>query len=1253
MQFPERSNPLFKSFWQGGYEGADHINGSGIPLDMNESNEHVRYCDADYLRLRSFGIRTVRESIGWRLSHLGSSFDFSHLDARIDAARRRGVQILWTFCHYGWPPGIDVLSEDFVGRFTEFCAAAAAYLADEEPSPIYTPINEISFLSFAIAETGLIYPHCGELREQGFEIKKNLVRAAIAGCDAIRSITPGAKMLHADPLIHIEPADSSAELAIQAALIKTFQFQALDMLCGHLEPQLGGAPRYLDIVGVNHYHSSQWEHPTQGRLHWHLRDSRRQPLHRLLLESYERYRRPLLIAETSHVGSGRGEWINEISEEVHHAWRIGLPIAGICLYPILDRPDWEDPNHWHRSGLWDVADADRPLQRRLAVTYARELSAAQIRLRAAHSAHLPPNTKEFAMPAIIVFSHLRWDFVFQRPQQLMVRLAQHFRIYFVEEPVFTEGHAYSVHYSPHPGICVIKPHTSSRSPGFHDDQISHLQPLLTEFFAEVDTAECLLWLYTPMALPLVTEFFYKTLIYDCMDELRAFKNAPAQLEQRENALLEMADVVFTGGPSLYESRRHLHDNVHCFPSSVDADHFAQAQNPDLDHPEQKDIPHPRLGFFGVIDERFDIPLLTEMADSHPHWQLCVVGPVVKVDPAQLPQRANIHYFGQRSYAELPAFVAGWDVCLLPFARNDSTRFISPTKTLEYMAAAKPVVAIALTDVVELYGHTIYAADGNAQFIAACETALNLSPASLEGLREGMRKTVTKTSWDLTVEQMLPLLQPTVNRSDSYSRALLQHNNLDGEFDHLVLGGGPTGLSAAYHLGASTLLLERYDQVGGNCRSIVDGGYTFDYAGHIMFSNDEYVQQLYQTLLGDNMHWQNREAWIYSKDVYTRYPFQGALYGLPPNVLTDCLVGAIEARFGSLSAAPKAGGAPTEKSGPIAPSRPQAEAENFEEFIFRSWGAGVAEHFAIPYNRKLWTVPLKSVETSWMAGRVPLPNLQEMIAGALEPVPKPVGPNARFGYPLRGGFEALMTAFLPHLKGKVELNSEITRVTPSRCEVETAGGRTYGYRSIISTLALPDLIRLIGDEAPVAVQEAAKGLQHVSVRCVNLGIAREHITDKHWIYYPEDTTLFHRIFVQGNASPHCNPPGGFGLTCEITYSDFKPLPCSGQALIRRCIDDCIAVGIIRADDVVAVANEVDIPYAYVIYDHQRSANVELIKRWLAEHDIIAAGRYAEWEYYNSDHAFLAGRRAAAAAEDILTIASGAIAASGSEVVARLN
>ncbi len=866
------------------------------------------------------------------------------------------------------------------------------------------------------------------------------------------------------------------------------------------------------------------------------------------------------------------------------------------------------------------------------------------------------------MTCIIVFSHLRWNFVYQRPQHLLSRLAKHHRIIFLEEPVPSAESDRLEHLHPMPGVEVLRPHLTGAATGFHDDQLPMMGSQLADFMREQGIDDYYIWFYTPMALPLAKDLQARAVIYDCMDELSAFKSAPRQLIQRENALYQLADLVLTGGPSLYQSKRDRHPNVHCFASSVDAAHFARpeqaGQEGGQDHPAQAALRHPRLGYYGVIDERIDLDLLAALADSHPDWDIVMVGPVAKIAAEDLPQRSNLHWLGQRSYEELPHFVAGWDLCLLPFALSEATRFISPTKTLEYMAAGKPAVSTRIRDVAEPYGHIVKIADSPLAFIDACEALLLESEAERARRAEQMQEVVAGTSWDATAQAIGSLIQGLPNRvsqreftvNTAANAAFAPHLSETASaklragavrvhapyaasavpsYATVVLGAGPTGLAAAYHLGEGSLLLEKGATVGGWCRSVEDKGFTFDYAGHIMFSNDPYVLDLYEKLLGKNMHWQNREAWIYSKAVYTRYPFQGALHGLPPEVLKECLVGAIEARFGPLKK-DGAGATASPVAGVIA--KPAQPPRNFEEFIYKVWGAGVAKHFAVPYNQKLWAVPLSEMETSWLGGRVPLPDLEEMIDGALRPVTKPMGPNARFGYPLKGGFQALMNGFLPMLKGEVQMNAEIVAVSPSRRTVTLADGRSYRYDTLISTLALPKLVEAMGDEAPAQVQAAARALRHVSVRCVNLGIGRENLTEKHWIYYPEDT-VFHRIFVQGNASPHCNPPGGFGLTCEITYSSYKPLPCDGQELIDLCVRDCIRVGMFTEDDAVIAANQVDMPYAYVVYDHDRAQHVQTIRRWVAQANILLAGRYSEWEYYNSDHAFVAGKKAAGQAQEI--------------------
>jgi len=898
----------------------------------------------------------------------------------------------------------------------------------------------------------------------------------------------------------------------------------------------------------------------------------------------------------------------------------------------------------HRASLYLIAVADRSL-------HSHQKAAAKIVSTATAC------RGSCAMNSMIVFSHLRWDFVYQRPQHLMTRLAAHYRVLFVEEPVHEPGASAPrwqfVRASE--GLIVCRPHTPVAVAGFHDDQLSSMQTLMEALVAEFQVQRPIVWFYTPMALPLLAGLDAALVIYDCMDELAAFKNAPRQLVQREHALLKAADLVFTGGASLFEAKRGRHHAVHCFPSSVDREHFASAADPAIEWEAQRPLARPRLGFFGVLDERLDVVLLDRLASERPQWQIVMVGPVVKIDPSDLPRRPNLHYFGQQPYDALPRFLAGWDVCLLPFALNEATRFISPTKTLEYMAAGKPIVSTPVVDVASAHGGVVRVAQGE-EFIAQCEQALNESAADRASRSVLMREALARTSWDRTVEEMLGhieaardgahrVAQPPPSLPDPPPASLTRAPRV------AIIGAGPTGLSAAYHLGEDALLLEQHDTVGGWCRSIEDRGFTFDYAGHIMFSTDPYVHELYQLLLGDNVHWQNREAWIYSKQVYTRYPFQGALHGLPADVVAECIVGAVEARVGPLAeldaGRTRAGAmnSPSackseaildccaaglaESTAPLsAPLRKRDEAaQNFEEFIYKVWGRGIARHFAVPYNRKLWAVPLASMETSWLGGRVPLPDLQEMIAGALRPVAKPMGPNARFGYPLRGGFQALMDGFLGYLRGPLKLGARVSRVIPSRHKLILQDGTVHSYEQLISTMPLPLLVKAAGEEAPAAVKAAAGRLKHVSVRCVNLGVGRANLTDKHWIYYPEQAPVFHRIFVQGNASPHCNAPAGTALTCEITYSPEKPLPCEGQGLIERCIADCLQVGIIDAADPILASNQVDMPHAYVVYDHGRADNVACIRAWAQAQDIILAGRYGEWEYYNSDHAFIAGRRAA--------------------------
>ncbi|QDZ27038.1 FAD-dependent oxidoreductase [Noviherbaspirillum sp. UKPF54] len=728
--------------------------------------------------------------------------------------------------------------------------------------------------------------------------------------------------------------------------------------------------------------------------------------------------------------------------------------------------------------------------------------------------------------AIIVFSHVRWDFVYCRPQQLMARLAAHQPVVFVEEPQYREGEAALETYSPLPGVLVCQPLTPVGQPGFHDDQLPYLRPLLRQALRGLD--DHIAWFYTPMALPLLQELQPKLVVYDCMEEAAAFRHAPRQWRQRENALLKAADLVLAGGRDLYRARRRRHPNVHYLPGGVDAAHFETALERANSHPAHREIPGPRLGYYGVLDERLDVALLGQLADAHPRWQIVLVGPVRGIDPQALPQRANVHYLGLQPYHALPHFLAGWDVCLLPFALNGATRASCPLKLLEYMAAELPVVSTPLPEVTRSYRDVVAVAGDAQAFVAACEEALLAPPQAHAARAERMRAALAPMAWDARVDKVRKLLDSAPRRRAQPEAAAgvvpdgmpsinrLPRSEAPRYVATAIIGAGPTGLSAAYHLGHDAVLFEKQPMVGGRCRSVREKGFTFDHAGHVMLSDDPYVLALYRILLGSNLHWQDSEDWVVRKNA-----------GLAPAA------------------------------------------------AMRGIGRGGA---------------------------------------------------ARFAYPLRGGIQALMSGFVPHIKGTIELNAHVVRISPRQRTFVLAGGRRFQYRNLISTMPLPELVRALGDEAPDEIRRAAAGLRYLSQRCVSLGVARERITDKHWIHMPEGA-IFHRIFAQGNASPECNPPGGFGLTCEIGYSPQDKPPLSGQALAERCRRDCIDIGLLRRDDCVLAVHEIDMPYAHVVYDRVREKNVQIIKDWLDRHGIVVAGRHAEWEPDSADHAFIAGKKAA--------------------------
>ena len=363
-----------------------------------------------------------------------------------------------------------------------------------------------------------------------------------------------------------------------------------------------------------------------------------------------------------------------------------------------------------------------------------------------------------AVPSLVCFSHLRWDFVYQRPQHLLSRCALQCQVLFIEEPIYESvAHATWKLAKRDNGVVVATPCLPRGTSG--QDAVALQRTLVDSLLQERSITRFAAWYYTPMALAFSRHLRSEITVYDCMDELSAFHGAPPELTLLEQELFAKADIVFTGGASLYEAKRQQHSNVHLFPSSIDARHFAKARTQLAGHDpaDQSHIPHPRIGFFGVLDERLDRELIAKVAELRPEWQLVLIGPVVKIREEDLPRAANMHYLGKKSYAELPSYIAGWDLAMIPFARNESTRFISPTKTPEYLAAGKPVVSTPIRDVVRSYGSSglIQVAEDAQQFAKAMDAAM---AQRTESWLHSVDALLEQNSWDKTWSRMWSVME---------------------------------------------------------------------------------------------------------------------------------------------------------------------------------------------------------------------------------------------------------------------------------------------------------------------------------------------------------------------------------------------------------------------------------------------------------------------------------------------------------------
>ena len=561
---------------------------------------------------------------------------------------------------------------------------------------------------------------------------------------------------------------------------------------------------------------------------------------------------------------------------------------------------------------------------------------------------------------LVCFSHLRWDFVFQRPQHLMSRFAQLYRVIYWEEPVVAameEPPRLDTRTCPQSGVLVATPVVPDSLTGEAREAV--LKDLLDGLLAGTG-GPLVRWYYTPMMLAFSRRLAAACTVYDCMDELANFKFAPPELTQLESELFRIADVVFTGGHSLFEAKRHRHANIHPFPSSVDREHFGVARAGGADPEDQAALPRPRLGFYGVVDERMDLELLGALADARPDWSIVIVGPVVKIDPADLPRRPNIHYLGPKTYGELPRYLGGWDVALMPFAINESTRFISPTKTPEYLAGGRPVVSTPIVDVVRHYGELegVKIAADAADFIAGCDAALTLSRHRGAWL-QAVDDALGALSWDETFRQMDSLIARATAASmpeaivTALPAPVVRPASRSRPFDYLVVGAGFAGSvlaeRLASQLGKRVLLVDRRRHIGGNAfdETNADGVLMHRYGPHIFHTNSAEIA----AYLSNFTRWRPYEHRVLAQ-------VRGQLVPMPINRTT------LNQLYGlSLSTDEQAEAFLESRAEPVARIRTS------EDVVVSKVGRELYETFFRGYTRKQWGMDPSELDKS-VTARVP-------------------------------------------------------------------------------------------------------------------------------------------------------------------------------------------------------------------------------------------------------------------------------------------
>ncbi len=419
---------------------------------------------------------------------------------------------------------------------------------------------------------------------------------------------------------------------------------------------------------------------------------------------------------------------------------------------------------------------------------------------------------------------------------------------------------------------------------------------------------------------------------------------------------------------------------------------------------------------------------------------------------------------------------------------------------------------------------------------------------------------------------------------------------------IIIGAGLTGLSTAYHLNSDYIIYEKENEIGGLCRSYEIDGFIFDYTGHLLHCNTDYIRNLIQTLLPNELNELQRNAYIYSQNVYTDYPFQANLYGLPAEIIKECLLGFIE----------------------LFTNPPKALTENssFKDWVLNNFGKGIAKYFMFPYNEKLWQLPLSEMTSDWV-WTVPRPNLEEVVGGALGLSKTDFGYNPSFFYPKDAGIRILPNSLSNNLSN-IYLNHKAISIDEKKHQINFQNGKSIDYTHLVSTMPLPELINIL-QYIPQSLKEEAKKLAYLSVYCVNIGVNR-NIPNKHWIYIPEKKFPFYRVGFYSNFNSTIAPKGTSSMYIEISrLPNTKKL--EDEEILFQVCNGLEEMGILYNDDIILTAQVIKIDYAYVIYNKHRQRLLPILQDYLNKNKIYSIGRYGAWEYSSMKDALMSGKKMA--------------------------